>query len=132
MNKIFSLGTILTVTTGRLLTKPKSESDNGISALYEILAFMTGDVPFTHSLARFADECTPFLIEKIPELKNADISELDKMIKNKTDTTMDICSWLERCVNEWGMSSEYSISTIPQKNHKTKDPLTELESMITL
>ena len=39
----FPLRTILTVTTGRLLTKAKGPRDNGIGDLYEILGYMTGD-----------------------------------------------------------------------------------------
>ena len=41
--KTFSLRTILTVTTGRLLTKGKTERDNGIGDLYEILGWMSGE-----------------------------------------------------------------------------------------
>ena len=49
MTKTFDLGTVLTVTTGRLLTD--------IGNLYEILNFMTGDDLMTHQLPRATEAC---------------------------------------------------------------------------
>ena len=39
--KRFSLRTVLTVTTGRLLTAPTEDGGNGIGDLYEILGWIT-------------------------------------------------------------------------------------------
>lgn len=68
--KTFPLGVVLTVTTGRLLTKSKSQNDNGIGDLYDILGHMTGDSPFTHQLGRFAAECKPWLYRWFPEIEH--------------------------------------------------------------
>ena len=123
--KTFPLNTILTVTTGRLLTTPKGDKDNGISDLYEILGHMTGDIPFTHSLGRFADDCKPYLLLAFPDLSNADVDELDKM----EGEYGWISNWLSRCVNEWGMQSEYSVGQI-LGGHEKKNPISELDEMI--
>ena len=126
MKKTFTLRDILTVTTGRLLTKRISETDNGIINLYIILEHMTGEPPFTHTLGRFSNECKPFLLKWFPELDNADVTELDK-IKNTQDGWME--KWLTRCVTEWGMSTEYSVRQIPKKSHAIKNPISELAEM---
>ena len=123
--KTFPLNTILTVTTGRLLTTSKSDGDNGIGDLYEILGHMTGDTPFTHSLGRFADDCKPYLLLAFSELSNADVDELDKM-KGESGW---ISKWLDRCVNEWGIQPEYSIGQI-LGGHEKKNPILELEEMM--
>src|SRR5688572_14476801 len=70
--KTFPLRVVLTVTTGRLLTEPKGERDNGISDVYQILGWMTNDEPFTHQLPRFCDECKPWLLRWFPELAAAE------------------------------------------------------------
>ena len=67
--KRFSLRTVLTVTTGRLLTAPTEDGGNGIGDLYEILGWITMESsPNTHQLGRFADECKPYLFRFFPEL----------------------------------------------------------------
>lgn len=134
--KRFSLQTILTVTTGRLLTKPEGPSDNGIGDLYEILAWMTGDEPFTHALPRFANECKPWLYRWFPELKNAEahLDDLDYAIKcvssAKKDVYFAIENWISLCVADWGMKDEYDVPKIPMDDHDVKNPIQELEDMV--
>ena len=123
--KQFPLSTILTVTTGRLLTTPKGDSDNGIGALYEILEHMTGESPFTHSLGRFAEECEPQLLLTVPELRNVRLDELDKMLKEPDG----ISNWLKRCVDEWGMQERYSVGQI-LGGHERINPIDELMERI--
>ena len=79
--KQFDLRVLLTVTTGRLLTKSLEPGDNGISALYDLLGWMTNDQPFTHKLPRFADECNPWLLRWFPELAQVETDTLDELIK---------------------------------------------------
>lgn len=70
--KKFPLRDVLTVTTGRLLTKGKGKDDNGIGDLYKILGHMTGDDGvMTHQLGRFSEECKPWLLKWFPELAEA-------------------------------------------------------------
>jgi len=125
----FDLGTILTVTTGRLLTPSKGENDNGIDNLYKILEWMTGESPFTHTLGRFADECSPYLLKQFPELKNADVDILDEMME-KFGSKVGIQLWLLKCVRKWGMKEIYNVKPLPKGIHEYKNPLTELFDMV--
>ncbi len=132
--KQFPLRTLLTVTTGRLLTKSSGPSDNGIDNLYELLGWMTNDSPFAHQLPRFADECKPWLLRWFPELKmSLSLKDLDK--------------WLDRCaknkcpeegVKFWvselqvmfpEIQNEYDVPRIPVDDHDRKDPYDELVEM---
>jgi len=71
MGKKFDLGTILTVTTGKLLTP---DIDN----LYKILDYMTGEELFTHELPEYSRMCKPYILERYPNLANVDVSEVNK------------------------------------------------------
>lgn len=116
--KTFTLRTILTVTTGRLLTEPKGDCNNGIGDLYEILNHMTGDSAFTHQLVRFSDECKPWLFRWFPELKiaNACLDKLDKWIKiDKIGTAQKgVKMWLaELKMLDPKIQDTYQVSQIP-------------------
>lgn len=96
--KRFSLRTVLTVTTGRLLTAPTEDGGNGIGDLYEILGWITMESsPNTHQLGRFADECKPYLFRFFPELglASACLPKLDAwMEKSPTCPEEGIKLWL--------------------------------------
>lgn len=124
----FPLRTLLTITTDRLLTERKGSKDNGISDLYEILEFLTGESPFTHSLGRFAEECKPYLLAKYPELENVHLDRLDSM--SGSDSYQNVQARLELCTEEWGMKEEYELEPIPKKAHKAIHPVEELQSMM--
>jgi hypothetical protein len=130
--KLFSLRTVLTVTTGRLLTESKGESDNGIDDLYDLLGWMTMDAPFSHQLPRFAAECKPELYRLFPELALAEacLDKLDSWL-TAAPTCPDegIRMWLTelRMMSPY-IKGEYAIPQCPFA-HTTKDPITELREM---
>lgn len=130
MKKEFDLGTILTVTTDRLLTRPVSENNNGITDLYKILNHMTGGTVYTHTLGRFADTCKSILLELFPELNNVNLKVLDEMLDNIEDHPNFIDEYLEMCIKEWGMLETYDILESIVKDHKVKNPITELNDMM--
>ena len=79
--KDFPTLAVLSVTSGRLLTQPKDANEgNGIDQMYEVLGWMTDDLPFTD------EECKQWIYQWHPE-----IIEADKMIENKL---------IERCEAE--------------------------------
>lgn len=127
MEKTFDLRTILTVTTGRLLTKRKGPKDNGIGDLYEILEHMTGEPPFTHTLPRFADECKPILLNDYPELEKVDVSILSEMI-DELGAENGINNFLRMCTTRWGIKEQYCIGQVPK--HVSRNPIQELEEMM--
>lgn len=131
--KTFALRTILSVTTGRLLTEPQGERDNGIGRMYELLGHMTNDSPFTHQLGRFAEECKPWLLKWFPELKmvNACLDKLDGWIKkDQTDGQEGIKLWIaELQLLDPKIQHNYDIGPIPMDDHDKKHPWDELAAM---
>lgn len=112
--KTFDLGTVLTVTTGRLLT----DIDN----LYDILGFMTGESLFTHQLPRASVACKGPLLEKFPELAEITVPE-----KSDTfDTAKKIMAWLDTQKAIYGNAFEVE----PLESFEHKNPLTELAEMM--
>lgn len=133
--KRFSLRTILTVTTGRLLTEPK-DGGNGIGDLYEILGWMTNDSPFTHQLGRFAEECKPWLFKWFPELApcgvESSLASLDNWIsKDRTGTAQEgIKMWLaELKIMFPNLKHDYDVPRIHAGDHQRKNPVAELIEM---
>ena len=129
--KEFSLRTILSVTTGRLLTKGNSPNDNGIGDLYDLLGWMTNDQPFTHQLPRFATECKPWLLRWFPGLpEEVEVAEFCDQLK---DLSADkLTAAIEGFV--WGLGERYGrhalpVPRIPQDDHERKNPLDELVAM---
>lgn len=60
----FPLADILSVTTGRLLSR------RHMDGIYDILGYMTGENLFTHQLPRASDACRPALLQQHPQLKD--------------------------------------------------------------
>lgn len=131
----FSLRDILTVTTGRLLTKSNGPNDNGIGNLYEILGWMVGRDPYTHQLGRFGEECKPWLLRWFPELATADVflPDLDKGLEggragNFDHRKMDFIveGWMIRVMADTRCKASYDVPKIPQDHHATIDPYDEM------
>ena len=106
---IFTLGDVLSVTTGRLMSR------TGIDGVYRILSHMTGDNMYTHALPRAADECRPFLAEAFPALAGIEIPEFED-----TDRLWD---WLAAAEAEYG--NEFDVEPIPAADHTVIDPIDE-------
>lgn len=128
--KEFPLRVVLTVTTGRLLTKRKEPTDNGIGDLYELLAHMTGDTPWTHTLGRFAEECKPWLYRWHPWLREigGDVAHLDVLL-NEHKTAPDVACdlWIEDEERQYGKT--VPVGRIPADDHERKHPYDELVQM---
>ncbi len=130
--KTFGLRTVLSITTGRLLTKPQSD-------LYKLLGWMTNDLPFTHQLPRFINECKPWLLWWFPELTKANslLPDLDKVLSRYSQSRPNfrafvegtVWGWCERVQEECGCNPEYDIPRIPQDDHERKHPYDELVVM---
>ncbi len=128
--KRFDLGTVLSATTGRLLTKRFDSGDNGIGDLYKLLGWMTDDSPFTHQLPRFSQECKPWLLKWFPELAAADESlwVLDEKVKS-LGPEHGVGFWLTNLQMN-GMKAEYDVPQIPKGEHQQRDPIAELCDMV--
>lgn len=117
----FSTLTILSVTTGRLLTTPVGPRDNGIGQLYELLGWMTNDQPFTHQIPRFADECSPWLRRWFPDLAALD-AEIDRECDAGNPKPLT-----ESLVSRFGATR--MVARIPRDDHTVRNPLEELVEM---
>lgn len=62
--KAFSIGDVLSVTTGILVSHDHS------TGVFNILEWMTGEILFHHQLTRAMDACAPVLLELYPQLKD--------------------------------------------------------------
>jgi hypothetical protein len=134
MTKTFPLRTVLTVTTGRLLTKRKAADDNGIGDLYELLDWLTGDANFTHQLGRAAEECKPWLFKTHPELaaisNEVALRSLDKWRDaDKTGGIEEALKmWLTECKMMFpAIKDEYEFEQgCCSADHQRKHPVAEL------
>ena len=140
LGKEFSLGDVLSITTGRLL------SERRMDGIYDILNWMTGDNLFTHQLPRAAKECKPWLIEQYPQLDPEQNPKLQTMLdkltamrkteSGKNDTTFLIRGWLSSIGrNFWGLSSDDKLIVFPlaaswDYAYLPKDPIQELAEMV--
>lgn len=138
--KSFSARTLLTVTTGLLLTKGKKPGDNGIGDLYEVLGWMTKDDDiYTHQLGRVSKECTPHLLKWFPELEVAgspkNLARLSELADNEKARgepyESALCMWLKWMAEPAtaGLKQKYDVPRIPAAAHKDINPLLELQQM---
>ena len=107
IEQTFDLGTVLSITTGKLLAD--------LGNVYEILNWMTGDELFTHQLPRASKECAPYLLEKFPVLSTVDTSLVTPKIWE---------TWLSDQKAIYG--NEFHVPPIPNKAHEVRNPITEL------
>jgi hypothetical protein len=75
--KDFPTLAVLSITSGRLLTQP-SRANNGFDQIYEVLEWMTDDLPNRTNWGDLAEECKQWIYQWHPE-----IIEADKWIENK-------------------------------------------------
>ena len=77
--KDFPTLAVLSITSGRLLTQPKDASEgNGFDQIYEVLEWMTDDLPNRTNWDDLAEECKQWIYQWHPEIIKA-----DKWIENK-------------------------------------------------
>lgn len=128
--KRFLLRDLLTVTTGRLLTKPNGPNDNGIDALYVLLNWLTSDNLSTHQLPRASRECRPWLLRWFPELSQARCEDLDLAMSVPGVSPSDsIERWVLDLQTIAGLKAEYDVPKIPADDHERKDAFDELVQM---
>lgn len=110
MSKQFHISTVLSVTTGKML------SLEGMSGIYHILNYLTGVTIYTHQIPRAMDACKPWLLQKYPNL--ADVNALGIDVSN-----------LSRWVAEQEIKFGESLSLEPLPSFEYKDPVVEMVEM---
>lgn len=112
-SKLFHLGDILSITTGRLV------SPRHMEGVYDILNYMTNDDLYTHQLPRVSRECAPYLLQQHPAL-----ADIDTSLILPGDNWRE---WLGAMESKYG---EYlPVSPIPEDDHDRIHPIEELVQM---
>lgn len=132
--KTFPLGTVLSVTTGLLL------SPDGIGGVYEILNHMTGDNLYTHQLPRVSRECEPHLLRQFPVLSSPEMqfaaAELKEMLNTPSGEANPgaLCvGWLSKLTSgRYGIQvpEQFDVEQLAPGEHYEIDPMSELAEMV--
>ena len=108
----FDLGTVLTVTSGRLFTK----MDN----LYDILNYLSSDEIYTHQIPRVMKVAQSYVLEKYPQLDGVG---KDVVINNE----QDVKTFIDEQKNVYGDS--FGLSPMPNEMYQHIDPIDEINEM---
>ena len=106
--RTFPLADVLSITTGRLLSR------SHMDGIYGILSYMTGQDVYTHQLGNAADKAKPALLQQHPHL--ADVQPPDGV------DVADLMAWLVEAERVYGESIEVQ----PLVDWKHRDPIEDL------
>jgi hypothetical protein len=109
--KVFHLGDILSITTGRLV------SPRHIDGVYDILNFMTGDNLFTHQLPRAGRECEGPLLAQHPDLAGI---EFPRDLHGEAE----VITWLAVQCERYGETRE--VAPLGADEHTRINPFDEM------
>jgi hypothetical protein len=110
--KNFDIGDILTIITGKLVSR------RHMDGVYDICDWMTNDSNMTHQLPRVMDEIKPQLEEDFPDLTYVDVPA-DEI------TSQESCdAWLDSLAERFG--TDRDVRRLEPGIHKEIGPLTEL------
>ncbi len=132
--KSFHIGDVLSLTTGKLI------SLRHMKAMYDLLAFMTGEMPTTATIPRFSRECRPHLLTQFPELDSPEmqfaVAELCEMLKTpsgRKEPNKLMLGWFSKLTSgQYGIkvSENLEVSPLPHRAHKVRDAAEEIEEMV--
>lgn len=109
--EVFTLGQVLSVSTGKLLC--------GMAGLYEIMNFLTGENLLTHQLVRAFAPCKKYALEQFPNLEEVDTSCVN---------TENALSWVEEQKELFG--ELFALTPMPPGYYSPMDPMEELCTMV--
>ncbi len=127
--RIFPIEDILTVTTGRPISR------RGVSALYDLLGFLVGEVPFTHQIPRISKICAPYLLRQFPQLGGSEIDQeiarLDRQIEGATEDLLAqyriLFAWRVDVAEKFG--AMFEVADLPEELRDSRDPIEEMAEM---
>ncbi|MCA9349577.1 hypothetical protein KC853_00850 [Candidatus Saccharibacteria bacterium] len=111
----FHIGDVLAVTTGRF-TSPR-----GMEGIYDILGYMTDELPYSNQLERFAEECKPYLERRLGKVIGP-FSEVPETITDR----LSRYRWLNAVTEEMNGDPFLMVGKIAEEDHAVIDPMTEL------
>lgn len=107
----FDLGDILSITTGKLVSR------DHIGGVYRILNFMTGDELFTHQLPRASRECGGPLLAQHPDLAAI-------VVPATVDSEEAVNAFLDSLIPVYGRTR--AVTALDAADHTQIDALEEL------
>ena len=124
-NKRFGLAEILSVITHRMLTD--------LTKIHDLLEWLTGKRPYSHTRSRFILECDSYLLGWFPELApaNAALDRLDSWLaSDNAGGEEGVRMWIaEFKMLLPDIRDFYDVPRIPQDDHDAIDPYRELVQM---
>ncbi len=108
----FALGDVLSITTGRLVSR------DHIAGVYRILDHMTGERLMTHQIPRAGRECKPHLLRQHPQLAAV------------VDFTNEAHIWRWLDEQEATFGATLNVEPLPDGEHDVRDPLEEACDMV--
>ena len=115
MSEKFSLGVVLSVTTGKLLC-PFDE-------LHKFLDYLTGESLFTHQLIRGREAAVPYILSIYPEIESTNVPEIDGTSEERE---AQVKEFLNDLVDS-GYLRDYEFE--PMKDFESRNPIEELIEM---
>lgn len=104
----FSLGAVLSTTTGRLLCD--------FSEVHELLDYMTGDTLFTHQLPRACEAVAPRILEQHPDLAAIVVPE-------DLSGAEPVAAWMAETTKVYGATRD--LTPLVDEDWTQIDPLAE-------
>jgi hypothetical protein len=93
-----------------------------MDGIYDILGYMTDDSPYTTQLGRFAEECSPYLEQRLGDAIKP-YSEVPEGVKDN----LSLYRWLHGVTEGMNGDPFLKVTKIGEDNHAVMDPITELE-----
>lgn len=113
--RLYGLDDILSITTGRLLSR------RHVAGLCDILNHMTGDNLMTHQLPRAATACGPALLDQHPKLRSVEPPSGDSI------TQEELLAWLDQTEEKYGKT--LPVQPLAPGAWEIRDPIEELSEM---
>lgn len=111
----FDIRTVLSASSGRLLTKRLGPEDNGFGDYAKMLSHMVDHPMFEIMVPRIGPRCSSVLLKRFPELGLVDLASLDLALleadtKDKADKAIQ--DWVSGEIDRVLLRCEYDIDPI--------------------
>lgn len=124
--RTFTLGDVLSVTTGRLV------SEKHMDGIYDILNFMTGAYLYTHQLPKAIKTCCPAILDAYPFLAEDrlahDLAALDARLVG-ADNPGQVCTqWVNELAQRFG--NTFTLAVVPGIADTFAAPVADMVAML--
>ena len=129
----YPVDVVLSLSTGRLVTREESDGSNGFQHVHELITHMLGYDVWTHQLPRVAPQCEEEIRKQFPELSMVNTGPLDLLVErhqgNQEKIRESINQWVAREIDRCGLQADYEVAPIANPP-EPRNPLAELSEMV--